>query len=182
MRYCACSPTLCFHSIVLNTFRHVVVFASTAIMFGVSFVMLRRVVGLSPPWLGLLLTLLPMGLAKVDQPLFMLSVPNAIRGIRAWVRFGRLIAAGCIEFWQAAAGHCTALSQYRGPSRAETSRSAHAISICRSRRGYRLLGHAPDLSAKIGDTLGRSASDFFAAQLVASKLGGLESKEMSIYL
>lgn len=82
----------------MQTLRSTIALVATAVGFGVSFVMLRKVIGPASPWLGMLLMFYFMGLAKVAQPLFVLRVPGALRPIRAWEMsgptYGRLAVHG----------------------------------------------------------------------------------------
>lgn len=55
--------------------------ALVAIFFGVSFVLLARVIGARSPWLGLLAMFYFLGLAKVAGPLVKLRMPKALRNV-----------------------------------------------------------------------------------------------------
>jgi hypothetical protein len=68
--------------------RSAIVLVATVIGFGVSFVMLERVIGASSPWLGLLLMFYFLGLAKVAEPLYKLRLPGFLRALRPWERDG----------------------------------------------------------------------------------------------
>ena len=54
------------------------------LVFGVSFELLRRVIGSSSPWLVLLLMFYFLGLAKVAEPLFRFTMPGRLRRLRPW--------------------------------------------------------------------------------------------------
>lgn len=98
------------HSPFQSMLRHVAVFCTVAIAFGVCFGMLRAVIGGDSPWLGLLLMFYFMGLAKVGEPLFMLRMPEFIRDVRDWEvrgsfygrlgvrRFGQLLRGSPLRF------------------------------------------------------------------------------------
>jgi hypothetical protein len=55
---------------------------ATALVFGVSFFMLQRVIGLDSPWLGLLSIFYFLALAKVAEPIGTLKMPGGLRAIR----------------------------------------------------------------------------------------------------
>lgn len=85
-------------ALIVQTLRSTIALVATGIAFGVSFVMLRKVIGPASPWLGLLLMFYFMGLAKVAQRLFVLRIPGTLRAIRAWEMsgptYGRLAVHG----------------------------------------------------------------------------------------
>jgi hypothetical protein len=80
--------------------RSAVAFGATAIVFAISFVLLRDEVGSESPWLGLLLMLYFMGLAKIGEPLFVLRMPTFIREVRAWEMGGTYQRFGVQRFGQ----------------------------------------------------------------------------------
>src|SRR5882762_3345936 len=87
---------------------------AVALVFGASFDLLRRVIGITSPWLVLLLMFYFLGLAKVAEPLFMLRMPKALRPLRPWesrghvyrrlrvLGFGRLLRQPPLRFLNAA--------------------------------------------------------------------------------
>lgn len=62
--------------------------AAVLLVFGASFVMLSRVIGLASPWLALLLMFYFLAVVKVAEPLFVLRVPAGLRPLRPWEREG----------------------------------------------------------------------------------------------
>jgi hypothetical protein len=66
----------------LRRWQSALVLAATAFGFAVSFVLLRRVIGSSSPWLGLLLMFYFLGLIKIAEPLLLLRVPPPLREVR----------------------------------------------------------------------------------------------------
>ena len=56
------------------------------IAFGVSLALLRQVIGITSPWLALLLMFDFLGIARFAEPLFRLRMPGALRPLRAWER------------------------------------------------------------------------------------------------
>jgi hypothetical protein len=73
---------------------HWTFFITTALVLGACSWMVKDFLGWKSPWLGLLVMLNFMGLAKVGEPLFVLRLPLALRAVRAWERedaaYGRL--------------------------------------------------------------------------------------------
>lgn len=63
---------------------HLLVLLAVLLAFGVSFVLLQRVIGITSPWLALLLMFYFLALAKVAEPLFVLRMPSALRRLRPW--------------------------------------------------------------------------------------------------
>ena len=58
------------------------------VVFGASFVMLGRVIGMTSPWLVLLLMFYFLAIAKVAEPLFVLKMPAGLRPLRRRDREG----------------------------------------------------------------------------------------------
>src|SRR5258708_25911044 len=87
---------------------------AVALVFGASFELLRRVIGITSPWLVLLLMFYFLGLAKVAEPLFKLRMPKVLRPLRPWeprdhvyrrlrvVEFGRLLRQPPLRFLNSA--------------------------------------------------------------------------------
>jgi hypothetical protein len=87
----------------MRLWLHVLALLGVMLAFGVSFALLSRVIGITSPWLVLLLMFYFLGLAKVAEPLFILRVPRTLRALRPWelkghvyrrlqvLRFGRLL-------------------------------------------------------------------------------------------
>ncbi|HJV62194.1 MAG TPA: hypothetical protein VJ743_14695 [Albitalea sp.] len=57
---------------------------ATAIAFAISLSLLALVIGFASPWIALLLMFDFMGLAKVAEPIFVLSMPAALESVRPW--------------------------------------------------------------------------------------------------
>lgn len=66
------------------------------IAFGVSFALLRQVIGTASPWLALLLMFDFLGVARFAEPLFRLRMPGALRPLRPWERRGDLYRRLCV--------------------------------------------------------------------------------------
>lgn len=74
----------------MQLLRRVLAVTGTAIAFAVSFVMLARVIGVTSPWLALLLMFYFMGLAKVAEPIFMFRMPRSLNKVHVWEQTGRI--------------------------------------------------------------------------------------------
>lgn len=73
------------------------------LVFGASFALLSRAIGITSPWLVLLLMFQFLGIARVAEPLFRLRMPRMLRPLRPWeleshvsrrlgvLRFGRIL-------------------------------------------------------------------------------------------
>jgi hypothetical protein len=72
----------------MRAWLHVLVLLALVLVFGASFVMLSRVIGITSPWLPMLLMFYFLGIAKVAEPLFVLRMPAALRRLRHWDRDG----------------------------------------------------------------------------------------------
>jgi hypothetical protein len=70
--------------------KHLTLFVATILGFGASLMMMQRVIGPASPWMGLMLMLCLLGLAKVAEPLYRLQVPGGLRQIHAWELRGDL--------------------------------------------------------------------------------------------
>ena len=60
------------------------VLLSVAVAFGVSLALLSTVIGITSPWLALLLMFDFLGICKFAEPLFALRMPSGLYRIRAW--------------------------------------------------------------------------------------------------
>ncbi|WP_457096844.1 glycosyl-4,4'-diaponeurosporenoate acyltransferase CrtO family protein [Lysobacter sp. P5_B9] len=69
---------------------HALALLAVLLVFAVSFVLLSRVIGITSPWLVLLLMFYFLGLAKVAEPLFVLRMPATLRPVRHWERDGHV--------------------------------------------------------------------------------------------
>jgi hypothetical protein len=74
----------------MRPWLHALVLLGVILVFGVSFVLLSRVIGITSPWLVLLLMFYFLGIAKVAEPLFILRMPRGLRSNRRWEREGRV--------------------------------------------------------------------------------------------
>lgn len=63
---------------------HLLILLAVLLMFGASFALLQRVIGITSPWLAILLMFYFLALAKVAEPLFRLRVPGPLRRLRPW--------------------------------------------------------------------------------------------------
>ncbi len=72
------------------------------LVFGASFALLSEVIGITSPWLVLLLMFYFLAIAKVAEPLFTLRMPGPLRPLRRWEREGdvyrrlRILAFGTL--------------------------------------------------------------------------------------
>jgi hypothetical protein len=67
---------------------HALALLAVLLVFGVSFAMLSGVIGVTSPWLALLLMFYFLGIARVAEPVFRLRMPRALRSLRRWEREG----------------------------------------------------------------------------------------------
>jgi hypothetical protein len=74
----------------MRPWLHALALLAVLLVFAVSFVLLSRVIGITSPWLVLLLMFYFLGLAKVAEPLFVLRMPAALRPLRHWEREGHV--------------------------------------------------------------------------------------------
>jgi hypothetical protein len=58
--------------------------------FAVSLYFLQQLIGLSSPWMGVLLMLCFLGLARIGEPIYLLRMPEGLRSIRPWELHGSL--------------------------------------------------------------------------------------------
>lgn len=68
----------------MRLWLHALAVLAVLLVFAVSFVLLSQVIGITSPWLVLLLMFYFLGLAKVAEPLFVLGMPGALRPLRNW--------------------------------------------------------------------------------------------------
>jgi hypothetical protein len=64
--------------------KHATVLLATFLAFGASMLMMQRAIGIASPWMVLLFFFCFLSLAKVAQPIYMLRLPESVRGIRPW--------------------------------------------------------------------------------------------------
>ena len=98
----------------MRLWLHALALVAVALVFAVSFVLLSRVIGITSPWLVLLLMFYFLGLAKVAEPLFVLRMPTSLRPLRQWelhgdmyrrlgvVAYGRLLRRTPLRYLNAA--------------------------------------------------------------------------------
>jgi hypothetical protein len=67
---------------------HAFVLLAVVLVFGASFALLSGVIGITSPWLVLLLMFYFLSIAKVAEPLFRLRMPRVLRPLRRWEREG----------------------------------------------------------------------------------------------
>ena len=72
----------------MRGWRHLLTLWAVILVFGASFALLSTVIGITSPWLALLLMFYFLVIAKVAEPLFLLSMPRALYQIREWEREG----------------------------------------------------------------------------------------------
>lgn len=72
----------------MSSWRPILALLATVIGFGFYLAMLRDVLGITSPWLGLQAMFFLLALAKVAEPLFLLRMPASLRRIRAWEERG----------------------------------------------------------------------------------------------
>jgi hypothetical protein len=75
----------------MRTWLHALALLAVVLVFGASFALLSTVIGVTSPWLALLLMFYFLGIAKVAEPLFMLRMPSAIYRLRHWEERGDVL-------------------------------------------------------------------------------------------
>ena len=70
----------------MRTLKVVLALVAILLFFSYSLVMLRRVLGVTTPWLALLAMFYFLALSKVAEPLFVLRLPASLRSLRPWER------------------------------------------------------------------------------------------------
>ncbi len=75
----------------MRAWLHALVLLSVVLVFGVSFAMLSEVIGITSPWLALLLMFYFLGIAKVAEPLFALRMPRRLYQLRPWEQQGDVL-------------------------------------------------------------------------------------------
>jgi len=74
----------------MHKWLHVLALLTVILVFSASFILLQRVIGITSPWLAILLMFYLLGLARVAEPLLMLSMPGALRKLHPWEREGNM--------------------------------------------------------------------------------------------
>jgi hypothetical protein len=64
---------------------------SVVLVFGVSFALLSTIIGITSPWLALLVMFYFLGIVKVAEPLFMLRMPRVLYRLRHWEQEGDVL-------------------------------------------------------------------------------------------
>jgi hypothetical protein len=72
----------------MRTWLHALVLLSVVLVFGASFALLSTVIGITSPWLALLLMFYFLGIAKIAEPLYALRMPSALYQLRPWEQKG----------------------------------------------------------------------------------------------
>lgn len=72
----------------MRTWLHALVLLLVVLVFGVSFALLSTVIGITSPWLALLLMFYFLGIGRVAEPLFTLRMPRALYQLRHWEQEG----------------------------------------------------------------------------------------------
>jgi 1,4-dihydroxy-2-naphthoate octaprenyltransferase len=68
----------------MRPWLHGLALLAVLLVFGVSFALLSSVIGITSPWLALLLMFYFLALAKVAEPLFTLRMPSTLRPLLRW--------------------------------------------------------------------------------------------------
>lgn len=74
----------------MHRWPHALALLVVMLVFGASFALLSRVIGITSPWLVLLLMFYVLGIAKVAEPLFALRMPRVLRPLRRWELEGQV--------------------------------------------------------------------------------------------
>lgn len=74
----------------MRLWLHVLALLAAVLVCGVSVALLSEVIGITSPWLVLLLMFDFLGIAKVAEPLFKLRMPRVLRLLRRWEREGNV--------------------------------------------------------------------------------------------
>ena len=75
----------------MRAWLHALALLSAVLVFGVLLALLSTVLGITSPWLALLLMFYFLGIAKVAGPVFMLRMPRALHELRHWEQRGDLL-------------------------------------------------------------------------------------------
>jgi hypothetical protein len=70
---------------------HALALLAVVLVLGASFALLSTVIGVTSPWLALLLMFYFLAIAKVAEPLFKLRMPRALHRLRNWEREGDVL-------------------------------------------------------------------------------------------
>ena len=75
----------------MRAWLHALALLSAVLVFGVLLALLSTVLGITSPWLPLLLMFYFLGIAKVAEPVFMLRMPRALHELRHCEHRGDLL-------------------------------------------------------------------------------------------
>jgi hypothetical protein len=75
----------------MRAWFHALVLLSVVLVFGASFALLSTVIGITSPWLALLLMFYFLGIAKIAEPLYVLRMPGALYQLRPWEKKGDIL-------------------------------------------------------------------------------------------
>jgi 1,4-dihydroxy-2-naphthoate octaprenyltransferase len=75
----------------MRVWLHALVLLALVLVFGVSFALISTLIGITSPWLALLVMLYFSGIAKFAQPLFMLRMPKGLYQLRRWEEDGDVL-------------------------------------------------------------------------------------------
>lgn len=75
----------------MRAWLHALILLSVVLVFGVSFALLSTVIGITSPWLALLLMFYFLGIAKIAEPLYVLRMPGALYLLRPWEQKGDIL-------------------------------------------------------------------------------------------
>jgi hypothetical protein len=70
--------------------KHVAALLAAILAFGVSIYFMQELIGFASPWMGLMLMMCVLGVARIAEPLFTLKVPGSLRPVRPWELQGGL--------------------------------------------------------------------------------------------
>ncbi|HEX5720517.1 MAG TPA: hypothetical protein VF179_30460 [Thermoanaerobaculia bacterium] len=75
----------------MRAWLHALALLAVVLVFGASFALLSTVIGITSPWLALLLMFYFLGIAKVAEPLFTLRMPSTLYQLRRWEQEGDVL-------------------------------------------------------------------------------------------
>ncbi|MFS2139459.1 hypothetical protein [Duganella sp. Dugasp56] len=75
----------------MRAWLHALLLLSVVLVFGASFALLSTVIGITSPWLALLLMFYFLGIAKIAEPLYALRMPGALYQLRSWEQKGDIL-------------------------------------------------------------------------------------------
>jgi hypothetical protein len=75
----------------MRAWLHALALLSVVLVFGASIALLSTIIGITSPWLALLLMFYLLGTAKVAEPVFMLRMPRVLYRLRHWEQEGDVL-------------------------------------------------------------------------------------------